>query len=205
MSSEDVFPPRNLGSAEDWGRKVEGRTREAERYLESLDQRVRQISAQVNSLAGYAVSGLERVPSYVFGSSNERGLGVSVSSQWVTMTRVDLPIPENTSQMIITVTGSLQLQSSTLTAPSPWVKVSGAGWSLPDSQGVRATDTNNGLFLATVGASVLRTPSSQTVSVLLETWTSDSSNFSSPTSTNLASLYVQVAAFPEAVVSGAVE
>lgn len=210
MSSTDVFPARNLGPAEDWGRKVENRTQGAEQQIEALTQTVNQLTLQVNSLAGGVLPKLSRVPGHIFQSSSERGQGLSTAETWVPFQQIDLVIPEGTYEVIVDVSGTLQLTGASHENSAPWVRASvgfdgGVSIYLPDpnsSQGVRAASNWNAVFLATISASVrLYVPSgSSSVSVRIEGW-AGSADFATPGASNLSALFTHVTAFPERVVS----
>lgn len=209
MSSNDVFPPRNLGAAEDWGRKVEGRTRSSEAQIESLSQKVEQLSKQLNALAGTALPGLSRVPDNAFQATSERGLGVSVAENWVTLQEHVIPISEDAAQVSINVSGTVQLVGTAPSNDAPWVRVSWElngvpGWFLPDSQGVRSANNSASVFLATVSAAtVVNLPPTpgRLATIRLQAWSSSATDFSSSGSSNLASLFTRVESFPEPLIS----
>lgn len=211
MSSTDVFPARNLGAAEDWGRKVEGRTVSAERRIEILTQRVDQLTLQVNSLAGIALPGVSRIPSHLFRSASDKDVALTSATTWVTLLEQGIGIPEGSSQVIVTVSGTLQLTGTSPDNNAPWVRISGGfgnsyQWYLPDpgAQGVRAANNSGGVFLATVSASILLavpTSGSSELTIRLEGWASSATDFATPTASNLGSLFTQITAFPQPLVT----
>lgn len=211
MSSTDVFPARNLGAAEDWGRKVEGRTTSAERRIENLTQRVNQLTFQVNSLAGTALPGLAQIPSYSFQSASDKNVALTSATTWVTLLEQGIVVPEGSSQMIVTVSGTLQLTGTSPDNNAPWVRISGGfgnsyQWYLPDpgAQGVRSANNSGGVFLATVSASILLgvpTSGSSELTIRLEGWASSATDFATPTASNLGSLFTQITAFPQPLVT----
>lgn len=211
MSSTDVFPARNLGAAEDWGRKVEGRTVSAERQIEILTQRVDQLTLQVNSLAGIALPGVSRIPSHLFRSASDKDVALTSATTWVTLLEQGIGIPEGSSQVIVTVSGTLQLTGTSPDNNAPWVRISGGfgnsyQWYLPDpgAQGVRAANNSGGVFLATVSASILLavpTSGSSELTIRLEGWASSATDFATPTASNLGSLFTQITAFPQPLVT----
>lgn len=210
MSSSDVFPARNLGSAEDWGRKVENRTQSAEQRIEALTQSVNQLTLQVNSLAGSALPGLSKIPTHVFQSSSDRDQALTTTGAWVPFQQRDLLIPDGTYEVIVDVSGTLQLTGTSHENDAPWVRASvgfdgGVSIYLPDpatSQGVRAASNWGAVFLATISASVRLyvPPGTSSVSVQIEAW-AGTADFATSGSSNLSALFTHVTAFPERVVS----
>lgn len=210
MSSTDVFPARNLGSAEDWGRKVENRTQSAEQQIEALTQTVNQLTLQVNSLAGGVLPKLSKIPSHIFQSSSEREQGLSTTGTWAPFQQLDLVIPEGTYEVILDISATLQLTGTSHENDAPWVRVSagldgGVSLYLPDpntSQGVRAASNWGAVFLATISASVrlYTPPGTSSVTVRLEGW-AGTADFATPGTSNLSALFTHVTAFPERVVS----
>ena len=208
MSSSDVFPARNLGSAENWGRTTENRVRSSESQIEALTQRVDQLSLQLGGLAGQALTAISRIPEPLFQSTLSRNQGVSVATTWITLLEQDFSLPEGTSQIVATVSGTVQLTGTDPSNDAPWVRariVAAGGYVsyFPDSQGVRAASNSGAVFLATVsGSDQWFIPADLgSITILLEVWCGSASDFATPASSNLSSLNTLVSAYPEPVVS----
>lgn len=210
MSSRDVFPARNLGVAEDWGRKVETRVRTAESEVETLRNLVSQLSTQVNNLAGQTLPKVSRVPEQFFKSNIVREVGVSQDLNWIPLLEQSFEFPLGSAQLVVNATGTAQLVGTSQDNDAPWVRVTWTSeglsnpytWYIPDSQGVRAASNSGAVFLATVGGAVsLDIPSDErvTLTVKLEVWSSSATNFATPATSNLAALYTQVTSYRERV------
>lgn len=176
--------------------------------MESLSRKVDQLFLQLNSLSGVTLPQIALTPSYAFRSTSTKDAVISTAASWVSLRELELSIPEGTDQVIVSVAGTLQLTGTDASNDAPWVNVrvgldSSYTRSIPDpgGQGVRAANNSAGVFLATISASLLLPVAGQSnVSVRLEGWSSSGSNFATPSSSNLASLFVQSTFFPAPLV-----
>lgn len=210
--STDVFPPRNLGAGEHWGRTVETRVVRSEQTDEKLTREVNSLSTQINSLAGTALTAIAQVPIPGHAASTTRGVVLDVSGVWSPFDTLSFVTPPGAVQVVVEVMGTLQLTTvgSPTTTDAPWVRVRGflngneVAW-VPDSQGVRAASNPGGVFLATVATTYsVPVAEGQTVSCAIEGWSSSATDFATTNVSNLSSLSVQVQ-FYKAPILSAVE
>ena len=210
--STDVFPPRNLGAGEHWGRTVENWLVRGAKSDEQLTSRVNSLSTQVNSLAGTALTAIAQVPVPGHAASTTRGIVLGVGGEWIQFDTLSFITPPGAVQVVVEVMGTLQLTTSgsPSTTDAPWVRVRGFRNGnevayVPDSQGVRAASNPGGVFLATVATTYsIDVTEGDTVSCSLDGWSSSATDFATTNVSNLASLSVQVQ-FYKAPILSAVE
>lgn len=126
LRSEDVFPDRNLGAAEPWGRKTEDRIRALENELVLARQLAKETSIQTGSLAG-TVNALfpAQTDTYTLYAGDDDA-AVSQTGTWVEVASTpELRAPDGYPYVNFTISGEATVSrpgQTDMTNP-PWFKI----------------------------------------------------------------------------------
>lgn len=114
---KDVFPRRNLGAGEEWGREIESRVVSTERALGSLSQTVQggnrtgasslgDLGRQLQELEGLYAS----IPKVTQSTTSSSGFGLS--GGWQTVCSGTVAVPENVSRAEVALFGVVWMRAN---------------------------------------------------------------------------------------------
>lgn len=133
----DVFPPRNLGSGEPWGRTIESVIREHDAVIQSAKQEAennnRTEQASVSRLQSQAKrmddliqrldDTLTRLPRYSLSVGSGGGF-TTVSGQWITAASTTIQVPADRAYAVIDCQSVVQLSAALGSPPGGYVWMS---------------------------------------------------------------------------------